>query len=698
MTTTPGLRRMLPMTGHTKGNRSATVCHYRCGDACSQPAPNTTETSYFPEVVARVLKRRTVLGGGLAAFAAAAGAGALASPAAAAQRDLFGGGDVPGYEFDRGRTVRFSPIAAVPNDVDDLVVPDGWEWAPIIAWGDPVVPGAPGFDPAQVTPERQAQQFGYNNDYLTIIPLYDGPVLGWERALLVANHEYYNPELMFPDWGTEASPDKALQNLEAAMYSMGMSVVAMRRRSGTKLWQPDPGFLYSRRNRRVHFRTDFTLDGPAAGSPLLQTSIDPTGTRVQGTINNCAGGTTPWGTVLSGEENWNFYFKAPADAATQPRLARYGITDAQGSGWYRVDPRFDIAAEPNEVNKFGWIVELDPERPWEPPVKHTAMGRFKHEGATIRVDADNNVAAYMGDDERFDYVYKFVAAERFTPGNGFFVRQRNKQLLSEGDLYVARFNGDGTADGVFDGTGEWLPLVKDGESMVSGFTRDEVLVFTRLAADAVGATKMDRPEDVQPNPATGRVYIACTNNTRRTAAQVDEANPRPANKDGHVVELIEDGDDVTSTTFTWNLILVCGDPADESIPTYFGGYTGEVSPISCPDNVAFDGAGNLWISTDGQPDSIGYNDALHRVVTEGPDRGKVEQFLAVPIGAETCGPLVDSDDQSVFVAVQHPGDTDEATYAAPSSGFPYLEDGFAGPRPAVVQVAQSRFIPKPAGR
>jgi secreted PhoX family phosphatase len=200
---------------------------------------------------------------------------------------------------------------------------------------------------------------------------------------------------------------------------------------------------------------------------------------------------------------------------------------------------------------------------------------------------------------------------------------------------------------------------------------------------------MDRPEDVQPNPHNGRVYIACTNNTNRgtgTNPAADEANPRARNKDGHVVELIEDHGDHTSTTFTWNLVLVCGDPADTSVPTYFGGWRGEVSPISCPDNVAFDGHGNLWIATDGAPSAIKYNDALHVVPLRGAERGHVQQFLAVPTGAETCGPLIDSDGGSVFVAVQHPGDTEGATYAAPSSRFPYLDDGFDGPRPAVVQV------------
>jgi secreted PhoX family phosphatase len=672
------------MSGHTKGSRSATVCHYKCGDACAHPAPNETDTSYFPDVVANVVKRRTVMAGGLAAVAGVAAVSA-AAPAAAhgGHRDE----PVPGYEFDRERTVRFDPIDPVPNTVDDVVVPDGWTWAPIIAWGDPVTAGAPEFDPANLTPEAQAEQFGYNNDYLTIIPTGERR-RGWERALLVANHEYVNPELMFPDWNPAVVDDTLRRNVDVAMYAHGLTVIAVRRRGRRDPWQVDPR-RDDPRNRRIHYRTAFAVDGPAAGSPYLRTAADPRGRTVFGTLNNCAGGTTPWGTVLSGEENWNQYFKATTDQAATPEFRRYGI-GTTGSLFELVEPRFDGSVEPNEPNRFGYIVEVDPFAPAEAPVKHTALGRFKHEGATIRVGRSGHVAAYMGDDERFDYVYKFVSARTYDPRDTEWARRHNKTLLSEGDLYVARFTGDGTEDGVFDGTGEWLPLVVGGESRVPGFTVEQVLVFTRLAADAVQPTKMDRPEDVQPSPATGKVYIACTNNTRRTAAQVDEANPRPANKDGHVVELIEDGDDVRSTTFTWNLVLVCGDPEDESIPVYFGGYTGPVSPISCPDNVAFDGAGNLWISTDGQPGAIGLNDALHRVVAEGPERGKVEQFLAVPAGAETCGPIIDSDDGSVFVAVQHPGDVDGASYTSPGSRFPYLDDGFDGPRPAVIQVYRGR--------
>ncbi|WP_336922111.1 PhoX family protein [Aquipuribacter sp. SD81] len=658
------------MLGQTHGSRSASVCHWKCADACARPDENTSGNERFVDVARRALARRTSRRSVLAGSAAGAALAALSgiAPAAAAPK---GRGAAA-----RSGSLAFSPIAPVGNTVDAVTVPDGWRWETIIAWGDPVEADAPAWDPAHQTPEAQKKQFGYNNDYLDVVPFRGNG----NRGLLVANHEYTNDELMFP---ATSDPAQRLLDLETAMYAHGMSVVEVRRRGKDAAWQP---LRRSPFNRRITLDTEFVLDGPAAGSPLLRTSEDPTGTRVYGTLNNCAGSTTPWGTVLSGEENVDQYFTGAPDPTA--REARYGLNTA-GRGWGAVQDRFDLsnAGTRNEPNRFNWVVEVDPEAPDEAPVKHTAMGRFKHEGAHVTIAASGHAVAYSGDDNRFDYLYKFVSRDTFRPGPSQAARRHNKTLLSDGDLYVAKFHGDGEgiAEGDYDGTGEWLPLYVDGRSMVPGFTAEEVLVYTRLAADAVGATGMDRPEDVEPSPVTGYVYMACTNNTRRTGAQVDEPNPRPNNKDGHVIELREDGDDATGTSFTWNILLLCGDPEDPTVTTYFGGWDGPVSPISCPDNVAFDDAGNLWVSTDGQPGTINYNDGLFLVPVEGPERGRVQQFLAVPTGAETCGPQVKARDGYVLVAVQHPGDLGGASYENPRSAFPY--DGvFAGPRPACIQV------------
>lgn len=659
--------RLLPMAGLTHGNRSAITCHLRCGDACAAEAPNRSDGTHFRDIASQAISRRGLLGAGAAATAI----GVLSAELPAAAQSPKPTFPAPGLTFDA--------IAPVPVTVDTVTVPTGYRWDPIIRWGDPILRGAPRFDGEHQTPQAQAAQFGYNNDYLDIIPT---NVLG-TRALLVANHEYTNENIMFPP-GTD--PEVAIRTAWAAH---GMSVVELKRSRRGRPWTYVPG---ARLNRRITLDTVFKLDGPAAGSDLLKTAEDPTGRRVRGTLNNCAGGTTPWGTVLSGEENFNQYFRA---GGTNPREARYGMSSSQDTrNWRSVEPRWD-ATNPdyvNEPNRFGWIVEIDPSDPRSTPVKHTAMGRFKHEGANVIVNADRRVVAYMGDDERFDYLYRFVSHGRYRPGWS----RHNRTLLSSGDLSVARFSGDGLEDGVSDGTGEWIPLTRNGKSMVEGFTLEEVLIFTRLAADAVSPTKMDRPEDVQPSTHNGRIYVACTNNTDRGKPGKEgptEPNPRPANKDGHVVEIIPTRGNHTAPTFSWNLLLICGDPATAG--TYFGGYTGPVSPISCPDNVAFDSRGNLWISTDGQPSALKLSDGLFKVPVAGPQRGRVQQFLAVPAGAETCGPVVHDRDGSVFVAVQHPGE--EGSWATPQSRFPdFVEPGatpaageFSGPRPSVVQVTRA---------
>ena len=666
--------RVLPMAGRTHGNRSPVTCHLRCGDACFMPAPNTTETTYFRDLAAKALSRRAILGTGAATGLVLAGS---ATPAAASTAS-------PLARAASAERLGFAAIAPQPSTLDALVVPAAYRWHTIIRWGDPLFDDAPAFDANTQTGAKQARQFGYNCDYLDII---ETNREGTE-ALLVANHEYTNENIMVPP-GTAPA-----EVIRIALAAHGMSVVRLERKKPGARWSYVKG---ARVNRRITADTVFALDGPAAGSALLRTAADPTGRSVRGTLNNCSGGTTPWGTVLSGEENFNQYFKA---AGTDPKEKRYGLgTSGDARNWRTLDPRFD-ATNPgfaNEPNRFGWIVEIDPTDKRSTPVKHTAMGRFKHEGANVIINKDGRVVAYMGDDERFDYVYRFVSRNKFRPGGTLRDRRRNMRLLSRGDLSVARFTGDGLTDGVSDGIGEWLPLTVAGKSVVPGFSTEEVLVYTRLAADALQPTKMDRPEDVEPNLQNGRVYVACTNNTARgtgTNEGPTEPNPRAANKDGHVVEIIPSKGDHTRRYFQWNLLLICGDPSTAG--TYFGGYTGPVSPIACPDNVAFDSKGNLWVSTDGQPSALTLNDGLFKVPLEGPARGRVRQFLAVPAGAETCGPVIHDKDRSVFVAVQHPGE--DGTYAAPQSFFPdYVPAGstpgpgeFAGPRPSVVQVTKRR--------
>ncbi len=720
MTIAPENRPLLTVHTHARGKRSPVTCRLKCNDACLHPAPNESANEYFKDVVSSVLSRRAMLGTlAVAAGAVVIGAQGVGAPSAAAA--TLPEGRFPGTGYGQG--LAFGAIDPQPVDVDALVVPEGYTWDPIIRWGDPILPGARTFDPNNQSPEQQAKQFGYNCDYLDILPISPGEKHRGTRGILVSNQEYTNAEIMFPPtakyWDTAADGSRTKNAYSRAIEraAHGMAVVEVRRRATGKPWDYQ---RISPLNRRIHLGTEFVVDGPAAGSDLLKTAADPTGTSVFGTMNNCAGGTTPWGTVLSGEENFNGYFVAAGANPTAD--ARYGIGTTTSYGWEADEPRFaQSEGYENEANRFGWIVELDPYDPQAKPVKHTAMGRFKHEGANVTLSSRGHAVAYMGDDQAFDYIYKFVSKDRVAKGDSRWARTHNKTLLSEGDLYVAKFTGDSPAaeidgsgavpaDGAFDGSGEWLPLVHDGESQVPGMSVEEVLVYTRLAADAVGATKMDRPEDVEISPVTGRIYVACTNNSGRTPTNTvegaTEPNPRTrkvvggvttnGNRDGHVVEIIPSGDQ-TSTRFTWNLLIVAGDPAVEG--TYFSGYPRErVSPISCPDNLAFDAEGNLWISTDGQPSSsaIAKCDGLFKVPVAGRERGHVQQFLSVPAGAETCGPLVDSRDGMVYVNVQHPGES--GSYDAPDSYFPdYVAAGttpeagdFSGPRPTVVQVYRAR--------
>ncbi|MEV0370368.1 PhoX family phosphatase [Streptomyces sp. NPDC050636] len=682
------MRKFLPLIGSHPGGRSAMTCRYRCGDACFHETPNVSDNEYVGDVIAGALSRRSMVrAAAVVTVAAAAGGAVLAGTGApqavaapAADRN-----DLRGKGGKAARGLRFPVVA--PNTVDDVVVPEGYAQNIVIRWGDPILRGAPAFDPDRQSAKAQAGQFGYNNDYMAVLEVPGER----HRQLLVINHEYTDEQLMFAGYDADA-PTREQAEIGWAAHGLSVLVAQEEQRTG-RLTAVTRHHL----NRRITGTTPFEVTGPAAGSDLLKTSADPDGTRILGTLNNCGGGITPWGTVLSGEENFNQYF-ANGGSVTDPvaaaRLKRYGIAGAASERkWERFDTRFDVAREPNEVNRFGWVVEIDPYDPESTPRKLTALGRFKHEAAEPRLTDDGRPVLYMGDDEKFDYFYKFVSAKRMKRGSGRDAREHNRTLLDEGTLYVAKFTGDSAPaeidgsgklpkDGEFDGSGKWIPLASGDTSYVPGMTAEEVYVFTRMAADKVGATKMDRPEDVEPSPRTGRVYVALTNNSDRGKAgkaAADEVNPRNSNKHGQILELSELWGDPSADRFHWRLFLVCGDPEDPA--TYFGGFPkDQVSPISCPDNITFDAYGNLWISTDGN--ALGSHDGLFGVATAGERRGEVKQFLTVPTGAETCGPIVQN--RRVMIAVQHPGEVDGASVEKPASQWP---DG-AGTlvRPSVVTV------------
>ena len=580
---------------------------------------------------------------------------------------------------------------------ENHAVAPGYSANVLIRWGDPVLPDAPEFDPMNQTADAQAKQFGYNCDYLAYFPLPRGSDNS-EHGLLHVNHEYTSAELMFAGWtkfeaGEGVAEDKrgdaiskaslAAQTPEQTRIEMmghNGSVIEVRKDNGT--WSVVPGSQYA---RRITLDTEMRVSGPASGHDRLKTNADATGTKVFGTINNCAGGKTPWGTVLMAEENFHGYFggELAADSAEAQNHERYGVPGGSYP-WWRSQDRFDIGKEPNEPNRYGWMVEYDPYDPNSLPVKRTALGRMKHEGATSFVNKDGRVVLYTGDDERFEYLYRFVTSGTFDPNNP----EANRDLLDDGTLSVARFDENKVI---------WLPLLF-GEGPLTaenGFnSQADVVIEARRAADLLGATPMDRPEDVEPNPVNGRVYVMLTNNTRRKAEQVDAVNPRAENAHGQVVELIPPGGagkdaDHTADQFDWEFLLLAGDPKKAGSGAKY--HPDTEAWISSPDNCAFDTEGRIWISTDqgGAQAKNNIPDGMYACDLSGDGRAYLKFFFACPRGAEMCGPEFTPDGRTLFVAVQHPAEADGfvSTFENPSTRWPDFTAGVP-PRPSLVVITK----------
>lgn len=600
-------------------------------EAADAEPRNTTSNPTMGELISARFSRRGFLKGSLAVSAIAATVSPLA---------ILTAGDA---RAAGASAFSFKEIEAGVDETHHVA--EGYDADILLRWGDGLFADAPEFDPANQTAAAQAKQFGYNNDYVGYIPL-DGSD---EHGLLVVNHEYTNPHLMFPGLVTLVEGKITMnplsqEQVDVEMAAHGGTIVEIKKVDGK--WQVVKDGPY---NRRITVNTEMEVRGPAAGHDRLKTNADPTGTKVFGTINNCAGGVTPWGTYVMAEENIHGYFggELPAGHREAANYERLGLPEGSYE-WSNFYDRFDVSKEPNEANRFGYIVEVDPMDPNSVPRKRTALGRFKHEGAESIVNKDGRVVFYLGDDERFDYVYKFVTAGTFNPDD----RAANMDLLDEGTLYVARFAEDGAM--------EWMPLVH-GEgplTAANGFeSQADVVIETRRAADLLGATKMDRPEDIQPNGTNGKVYVMLTNNTRRKAEEVDAANPRAENAFGHIIEIAETDGDFAATSGKWEVLLKCGDPSIAEVGATFSTDTTANGWFGMPDNCAVDSDGRLWVSTDGNsPSGTGRTDGLWAVDTEGEARATSKLFFRVPVGAEMCGPVFTGNGETLFLAVQHPGD------------------------------------------
>jgi hypothetical protein len=659
------------------------------------PHDTVTNASGNPSILQlieqRQLSRRNFLKSSLGATAGATAMAVLGSTVVDGLTNFAKAAPAPAGGID---------FEAVPPNVipmtDGVTVPKGYTARILLSWGDSLT-SAPHWDPAGAMDEAtQLRCFGGHNDGMHYFP-FPGKRLGNERGLLVCNHEYVDPGLV-NNTTTYATDAITLDKVRAQQAGHGVSVVDLQEKKGQFEVKRHSPF-----NRRITGNTPCAISGPAAGHPMMQTADDPTGMRVLGTLNNCAHGYTPWGTYLTCEENWNGYFGSKTDLVQTPNEKRYGVTkNGFGYRWHEADDRFDVNLNRNEPNRFGWVVEIDPWNPRSTPVKRTALGRFKHEGAWVAVDDKNRVAVYTGDDERNEYVYKFVCKRKFSPKHPI----ANRDLLDEGTLYVARFNADGS--------GRWLPLVwgQNGLTPENGFAdQGEVLIKCRQAADRLGATMMDRPEWGAVHPVTREVYMTMTNNNRRgntpvssnnpdgstSAASanpaVDAANPRPDNDYGHIIRWREDMGRADATSFEWDVFAQCGDKATTKTlggtytPGEFGGqavgYKGNINgdDYGAPDGLWFDQDGRLWIQTDQAGDAKGdwVNIGGNVMMCADPASGQTKRFLTAPPYAEVTGVVTTPDGRAMFVGIQHPGEDWVGNFTANSK---WPDNGFNGPTTA----------------
>jgi uncharacterized protein len=602
---------------------------------------NNSDNETFEDVVATRVSRRAFLGGGVAAAAGASlgGVGSLLSAVPAeAKYSLVG-------------------FTAIPTSTaDTVVVPPGYKAEVLIAWGDPVSKGPLFKQDASNSSADQAKQWGMHNDGVVYFPLHS-TINRSKHGLLVENHEYTDDVLLFPD-GT-ANWNQAKTN--KSLHAHGVSIIEVTKLNpnGTDgKWRVVRPSQYA---RRITGRTPITIGGPAAGDPRLVTSADPTGRNVLGTLNNCAMGFTPWGTYLACEENFNGYFRKNG---TQTELERrYGI-NAAGFGylWHTTEKRFRADDEPNEPNRFGWVVEIDPFDPTSTPVKRTALGRLKHEGAWVQKTKDDRIVVYMGDDEQFEYIYRYVSSITLKTA-----RRQKLSPLDHGILYVAKFNADGS--------GEWLPLTPDNPALAD-WSLNDILINTRGAADAAGATKMDRPEWIDTFPKTLTAVATLTNNSRRGTTSnppVDAANPRSPNTYGHIIRWYY-ANDFSEPTFGWDIFALAGDPANAAHGSTIVG-----DKYGSPDGLYVAPSGRLWIQTDVSSSTInsgayaGFGN--NQMLCANPTTKETKRFLVGPVGCEITGVFVTPDERTMFVGIQHPG---EAPVGANDPANPKQFSSFPG--------------------
>lgn len=690
-------------------------------------ASNPSSVPHFNTIVDRAVSRRGFLKRGLGAGAVGffgttlAACGSHSDDGPIVERDPgtgAGGVEPPAQAPKLG-------FEAVPiSTADTIVVPPGYRSAVINRWGDPLFLNAPAMKgDASDGGAAQALQIGYNHDGFHFFPIDATDSLNGSsiEGLMVTNHEYITPHYFFPD-GVAPSANPAdfparwnEDWVRKSQHAQGVSVIHIRLDAASGAWEP---VLDSPFNRSINGNTLMQLVGPAAGHRLARTNADPTGRAVYGTFGNCGNGYTLWNTYLTCEENFTDYFGVGTqdaenvdypDREYRAHMERYkgaSKTSSSSYKWDTHDRRFDWSVEPHEYNRFGWIVEIDPFDPNSTPKKLTALGRFKHENAAIALADDKRVVVYMGDDQVSEYVYKFVSDGRYDPDTPAL----NRLLLDRGTLYVARFR-DGGASGAMMGTGEWVPLTLDTPALGGGtlgdlFNHDmgELLIKTRQAADAVGATPMDRPEWVAVHPTTRDVYVTMTNNGSRGSGRerypggplhpgADAANPREGNLYGQILRWREADGDPARLAFEWDIFVLAGNPTVHPAGDLRAGsdnVTAE-NTFNSPDGLGFDRDGRLWIQTDGNFSNSGQyaNQGNNQMLVADPETKEIRRFLVGPKGCEVTGITWTPDQRYLFVNIQHPGEgASVADSQADPTAISTWPDGASAsrPRPATVVI------------
>ena len=728
------------------------------------PSANPT----FDGMIQARLSRRQVLGG-TAGAAAIAMFGGLKTETALASRSDFDA------EFLKHRAPRLG-FTAVPKSLEDAVtLPQRHSHDVLYALGDPIAKDVPDYrNDGTDDAASFAHRAGDHHDGIQYFGL--GPNGKYsphssDRGLLCMNHEAITPAFLHPAGPTivgdvRTAPEEVLKEF----YVHGVSVIEIVKQKDRKRssWSAAYAFFnfnhrrttewdyeqHSRFNRRIHTLTTIKLSGPAARTAFMVTKFSPDGSRTRGTVNNCAQGATPWGTYLTCEENWAGYFRriAATDDATRTAkeltsFARYGVTGNGRELWATVTPdtsddlygrwnamKLGASADGsddyrNGPNTYGWVLEIDPFNPQSTPKKRTALGRLAHEGATLGpVKAGEPLVWYMGDDGRNEYIYKYVSNKVWNPHDAQGGLAVGDKYLDDGRLYVAQFMPDGS--------GQWIELkfgingITPSNAVYSFADQADVLINARLAADAAGATKMDRPEWAAVNPRNGEVYFTLTNNAalNRPIAAVDAANPRfyndkrttgtdqKGNPNGHILRFAEDGGFADALSFTWDVFLFGARASANATNVNISGLS-DANDFSSPDGCRFSRAnpGLLWIETDDGaytdvtncmllaaiPGRVGDGEA--RLVTnvdgaatssvttyvgEAPGETRLRRFLVGPKECEITGITETPDGRTLFVNIQHPGESTAPNFSTGAFGSHWPGGGATRPRSATIVITR----------